>query len=486
MRCLLVGLAACASLVLAGCGFAGADVLRPLPGSEEPRLQAPSVLSPLSAASGWTSRYGETVAWVDWDGDGRDDVLIGAPGETVGRATGAGVVELHLAMEDGSYRHVRTLTQRDWLPTASEDAAFGGTLAVGDFDGDGLQDIVIAAPGERVDEQPGAGRVYVLRGTPLGEGQAIGPLADPAGPEAGAAFGAALAAGRVDANTIDDLVVGAPGATVEGVAGAGHVVVFYDAQRAPFGEDVAGPVFAEKPAEGAAFGTSLAIGDLGGDGVPEVVIGVPGQKLGRVETWRLLSAGTEEVLSTNKPSAKAQPVGTKIRFGTFIVLADVTGDGELELLVGAPEGDTLRAPKTGWVDVLFYEPARLRFKFLGRIHDIRPGPGSRFGTQLACADFNGDGFLDLAVGAPFSAGLRSEFAGHVTMFYGDGAGGLLLPLPEDRWRALLPHPGALFGASLAASTAAPGAPAYLLVGAPGTGITPHTPGRVELLAPAAP
>jgi hypothetical protein len=94
------------------------------------------------------------------------------------------------------------------------DAGFGAALALGDFDGDGLPDLLVGAP---------PNTVYLYKG----------PLTLPAAPTAtvpkpanSAEFGASLAALNLDGKKGDEALVGDPGATLGGVSGAGDVTVY--------------------------------------------------------------------------------------------------------------------------------------------------------------------------------------------------------------------------------------------------------------------
>jgi hypothetical protein len=102
---------------------------------------------------------GSTLATGDFDGDGYEDVAIAFPG---GKAAGnrSGVVEIYRGWHGGlSQSH--TLSQTKLGANETRDR-FGASLAVGDFDGDGWQDLAVGAPGEAPGSDPRAGYVFMF------------------------------------------------------------------------------------------------------------------------------------------------------------------------------------------------------------------------------------------------------------------------------------------------------------------------------------
>ncbi len=122
------------------------------------------------AAAEVDDRWGYAVAVGDFDFDNFTDVAVGAPGEDIGSAQAAGTVNVLYADSSGlSATGARTIIQDD-LGTgdASEQGDnFGENLSAGDFNGNGLDDLVISAP-----NQNGAtcciGRVWSLYGNASG------------------------------------------------------------------------------------------------------------------------------------------------------------------------------------------------------------------------------------------------------------------------------------------------------------------------------
>ena len=161
--------------------------------------------------------------------DGTVDLAVGAPGERVGTAAGAGAVSVVKTDDSGFLATGSQLFYQGFagVPgTAETGDGFGSAVAVGGF-GRGGGGLAVGVPGEDIGAVADAGALNVLYGLD-GVGTELLTQADAAGTvEAGDAFGAALSDPFFhEEDTLEDLGVGAPGETVGGrqAAGAGSVL----------------------------------------------------------------------------------------------------------------------------------------------------------------------------------------------------------------------------------------------------------------------
>jgi nucleoside phosphorylase len=120
------------------------------------------------------------------------------------------------------------------------------------------------------------------------------------------------------------------------------------------------------------------------------------------------------------------------------VNADFNGDSYADLAVGVPLEDVGAIEDAGAVNVLYGSATGLRASGSQFWHQDIPGmegdgaePGDRFGSALAAGDFDGDGFADLAIGAPFEGLEPDDAAGAVNVLYGAPSG--LVILGNQSW-----------------------------------------------------
>lgn len=180
------------------------------------------------------------------------------------------------------------------------------------------------------------------------------------------------------------------------------------------------------PRSGDFFEVAAAVaGDLDGDGWTDALLGVPESDITHYNDGAVyLYRGTPVGLST-EPSQVLHGALSEDRFGYAMVAGDVSGTAQPEVIVGAPLADA-GAADAGLVAIFGWDAkaAKLAAQPLRQLYG--PFASDQFGTAVAVCDFNGDGQMDLAVGAPLgenrdaSPVLTDQGAVHVFLGNEDG------------------------------------------------------------------
>ncbi len=182
--------------------------------------------------------FGWRLAGGDFDADAIDDLAVGAPsGEGVCAIQPAGAVNVLYGSTNrlsGTGSQLFTQNSPGVGSTAEAGDCFGWTLAVGDFNNSGTEDLAVGVPFEDVGAIRDAGAVNVLYGRPATGLTGISsqlftqdtPDVDD-NVEAVDQFGQALAGGDFNADSADDLAVGVPDEALGALDVAGEVHVLH-------------------------------------------------------------------------------------------------------------------------------------------------------------------------------------------------------------------------------------------------------------------
>ncbi|MEV0171740.1 FG-GAP and VCBS repeat-containing protein [Streptomyces sp. NPDC050803] len=392
-------------------------------------MAASAALAPMAQAAAPAAGTTTGLAKADFNGDGVADTAAAAPHATVSGQQQAGYVAVTygsrtLALKDQT-RKVHHQNTTGVPGTAEAYDRFGSAMTATDLDGDGYTDLVVGSSGETTGTLGAAGSLTVLWG---GQSGLTGGTAV-RGTYQRENLGAVLTAGDFDGDGHQDVATGTtvsygPFSRTTGPARTEAM----DLQVENPDYDIPGWEPWDNPA--------LATGDVNGDGITDVV-GVVSTSSGELGDHgpRLVRyfAGSRDGLAAAQ-TLKDAKTGELLDGGVDIAVGDLDRDGYADMVLGRANVDD--RPGVGDVNEVGGAVEIVRGTASGpdtasprvQLHQDSAGvPGTAekedgFGSAVDLGDVNGDGRLDLAIGAPGEAIGTLTGAGTVTVLLGGGTG----------------------------------------------------------------
>lgn len=367
-------------------------------------------LALLFSSTDTNQRFGAALAAGDFDANGFVDLAVGAPDRDEASAVDAGQVYIYEGAGVGiEVLPSLNLSATALMLAPATGDGFGTALAAGSFNDDAFADLAIGIPGKNGGEGMVVVLYGSAAGLDTSAPDVFTPVSlgvsDPTG-----AFGFALATGDQVGDANDDLAIGAPGGMVMGVSGAGRVYVIHGSPTGllpifPLFLDA--DHFGLAPTPDAELGAALAVGNFyDAGGKSDLAIGSPGfdADAGRVLVTHpnTLQDGADQFFVFDKEDAGSANA-PDTRFGQTLAAGDRDHDGDDELAVGSPKQTAGGQEDAGYVNLFERDDTDIldmNHGLWARRLNAEAQENGNFGAAVCFGAFDGTGKGNVAVGSP--------------------------------------------------------------------------------------
>lgn len=338
---------------------------------------------------------------------------------------------------------------------------FGSSLASGDFNGDGYDDLVASSPFFSIGDKTWNGSVRIIFG-----GSNLNSDVVFLGQFSGDQFGTSLAVGDYNNDNYDDLAVGAYNA-LQGTTRPGKVYIYFG--KSEWGTQTSNFAFNKPDVDytgmsgGNAFGLSLYTQDINNDLVDDLLVGAPfasnknfdksGVVYGFYGAYKRMSSSADIFFYGQ---------GKNERFGASIAGGDLDMDGLSDVVVGAYFASSATYKRAG--RVYLFSGVSKSAPLVQSATDFIEGAADNegFGFSIDTGDFNGDEKSDLIVGSFPYFGDRTK--ARVSVFFGGEKFGPISSIDVKN-----PLGEALLGSDVLFAKLDSDASDDIVIGAPGVG-----------------
>jgi hypothetical protein len=363
-----------------------------------------------------SSGAGAALVCADLNGDHIDDLVVGAPFANREELFDSGVVEVLFGRADFPEKiDLRSGGPDALIHGELESDEFGRVLSAGDFNGDGIADLLVAAPGARSVNGVASGMVYLIQGrTSWSANLYVG--ADPTdvtfipGKEPNNFTATSLAVGNFNGDEFDDFLIGTHKANFLERVDCGETCLVLGRSPLPATFDLraADLLIAGRNVRDFS-GWAVGAADFNSDGRDEMVISVPGAQhddlpdAGEAGYFHFDDATSDTIDLTTSPALfSVWGPHRSSRLANSLIAADVNNDGIADVLHGIPADSSLSGLEGAGSLAVVYGRAGLagNLDLSAESPDLAIIGGevnSAIGRAFAAGDFDDDGKTDIVL-----------------------------------------------------------------------------------------